>query len=462
MEGYSVYVFILCLLVFVMLGGVCSAMLTIIVKSSLRIIKIGAEDEKIKAEYEKAQAKKGKVKGLDYALSLILCLVLCAIFVFSLYVNLRKDSFSDKLPTFQVVQSGSMSKKHENNGYLEQNNLNDQFQTFDIILTYKAPKESEIKLYDVVVYEVDGRLIVHRVIGIEEPNSNHPNERWFLCQGDANSRSDRFPVKYQQIKGIYRGEHIAFVGSFVLFFQSPAGWICILFVAAFTVITPILEKKFKKAKDERLKIIAESEKETTAEGEISTPVEVVSCDTAESVVTDAPMVEDAPEVKESAPEPLVTTVIEEKIVEKVRVEVVEKEPETVYLEKIRVIEKKSFDQRLRRASKEMKQRYKTVTDYIKSWEKVREIESDNFRTFRIKNKPVAKISMRGKTINVHLALSPSDYTESKYIFQDVSEIRKYALYPMRVRLTSDRQAKWTCELIDKVFEQYGIEKGGAK
>ena len=117
---------------------------------------------------------------------------------------------------------------------------------------------------------------------------------------------------------------------------------------------------------------------------------------------------------------------------------------------------------MRRASKEMKQRYKTVTDYIKSWEKVREIESDNFRTFRIKNKPVAKISMRGKTINVHLALSPSDYAESKYIFQDVSEIRKYALYPMRVRLTSDRQAKWTCELIDKVFEQYGIEKGGAK
>lgn len=448
MEGYSVYVFILCLLVFLLLGGVCSTMLAMIVKSSLRLIRIGSEDEKIKAEAKKAQAKKCKVKGLDYALSLILCVVICAIFAFSLYVNLHKDSFSDKVPTFQVVQSGSMSKKHEDNSYLEKYNLNDQFQTFDIILTYKAPEEREIKLYDIVVYEVEDTLIVHRVIGIEEPNVNHPNERWFLCQGDANNRSDRFPVTYDQIKGIYRGEHIPFVGSFVLFFQSPAGWLCILFVAAFTVITPILERKFKKVKEQRL---AEIEGTLLAPN----PEEVPLGEPREALAEEVAAADTADEVA-------VAPIVEERIVERVRVEVLEKEPETVYLEKIKVIEKKSFDQRLRRASKEMKQRYKTVTDYIKSFSRVREIESDNFRTFRIKNKPLAKISMRGKTVNVHLALNPADYLESKYVFQDVSEIKKYAAYPMRVRLTSDRQAKWTCELIDKLLEGYGLGKGGAK
>ena len=202
MTGYSVYVFILCLIVFAILVGLCSTMLTFIVKAHLRLINIGAEDDKIKEEHLKTQNKKSNCKGIDYILSLLLCLILCVVFAFSLYVNLGKGSFSEKMPTFQVVQSASMSKKHERNNYLVKNNLNDQFQTFDIILTYKVPSQEELELYDIVVYEVDGIMVVHRIVGIEEKNSSHPNERWFLCQGDANSASDRFPVKYSQITSI--------------------------------------------------------------------------------------------------------------------------------------------------------------------------------------------------------------------------------------------------------------------
>ena len=66
--------------------------------------------------------------------------------------------------------------------------------------------------------------------------------------------------------------------------------------------------------------------------------------------------------------------------------------------------------------------------------------------------------MRGKTVNVFLALNPNEYLDSKYVFQDVSGVKKYALYPMRVRLSSDRQAKWACELIDLVLQKHLVKE----
>ena len=124
--------------------------------------------------------------------------------------------------------------------------------------------------------------------------------------------------------------------------------------------------------------------------------------------------------------------------------------------------RKSFGQRLRRSSKQIKQWYKALVSHIKKVENVREIESDHFRTFRLKNKPIAKITMKGKTLNVYLALKPSDFVDTKYIFQDVSHVKKYVYYPMRVKLTSDRQLKWSCELIDKIMQEYLVPNGVVK
>ena len=118
---------------------------------------------------------------------------------------------------------------------------------------HQLPKEEDIKLYDVIVYEtLEGVLVIHRVIGIEEPNEKHPNERWFQFKGDATENPDRFPVRYSQMKSIYRGERVPNVGSFVFFMQSPAGTICFLVVLLALLITPILGRKFEK--EEMLRI----------------------------------------------------------------------------------------------------------------------------------------------------------------------------------------------------------------
>lgn len=258
MTDYEVYVFILCLVVYVMLVAISVMCITVIMNMSLRIIRAGLEDPYIIDEYERNRFKRKfnkLVRFFDYAFSFVICIVLVVIFLSSMFVEDASESFSFLLEdevTYRVVQTGSMEKKHAKNKYLVENDLNDQIQTFDVIRTEKLPDEMELELYDIVVYEINDILVVHRIVGIEEPNEWHPDCRHFKTQGDANEYADRYPVKYEQMKAIYTGERYPFVGSFVLFMQSPAGWLCILLILIAVIATPILEQKLIEAKDERL------------------------------------------------------------------------------------------------------------------------------------------------------------------------------------------------------------------
>lgn len=266
MTNYEKYVLFLCLIVFVLLTVVTVLTLSHIIKLTVRIIQEGVEDERIKKEYKNSLKKKKKKCGIvECILFLPFCVIFCIIFAFALYANIRKDVYSETVPTLTVVQSGSMAEKHKDNDYLWENNLNNQVQTFDLILLYKVPKEEDLKLYDIVAYQVDGILVLHRIVGIEEPNETHPDERYFLIQGDAVGKPDRFPVEYEQIKAIYRNQRIPFVGSFVSFMQSPAGWLCLALVLFAIIATPAISKKLKGETDERLIILGEKDEEVEDE-----------------------------------------------------------------------------------------------------------------------------------------------------------------------------------------------------
>ena len=264
MTAYEIYVFILCLVVYVMLVGISIFCITVFMNMALRIIRAGLEDPYIIDEYKrnKLKYKLNKViRFFDYVFSIATCLVLVTVFLSSLFVEDASTALSflsDDEVTYRVVQTGSMEEKHKKNRYLFDNDLNDQIQTFDVIRTEKLPDEMELELYDIVVYEVNDVLIVHRIIGIEEPNDFHPDCRHFVLQGDANEYADRSPVLYEQMRAIYTGVRFPFVGSFVLFMQSPAGWLCILLILVAIVATPLLESKLMEAKNERLYLYLDS------------------------------------------------------------------------------------------------------------------------------------------------------------------------------------------------------------
>lgn len=257
MTDYEIYVFLLCLIVFVLLTVSSAICVYYIARLSLRLIDNGVEDENILQEYEKNKTKKAKskyIKVVDYIFSGVVCLVFVLMLAGSLIIRGSEGACCGNLPTYRVVKSASMAKPGAENRYLRENHLTDQIQMFDLIRTEKLPPEEDLSLYDIVVYEVEEQLVVHRIVGIEEPNERHPDCRHFLLQGDAVNSPDRFPVLYSQMKAIYRGDRTPFIGSFILFMQSPAGWLCTLLIVISMIAAPWLDKKLQTAREKRLRL----------------------------------------------------------------------------------------------------------------------------------------------------------------------------------------------------------------
>lgn len=268
MSDFDIYVFILCFIVFVLLTLVFTFMIAEMMRMQLKMIRCGLVDKEIKKEHRKSLYKGCVSTIAGKAFSLLLCLALCVAFGFSVYINSTEEKAPNGIPSLKVAKSASMAKKHEANTYLVENGLDDQIQTFDIIVTRPLPPEDELDLFDIVVYKQDELLVTHRIVSIEEPNEEHPDERHFLLQGDAVDRPDRFPVLYSQMQGIYAGERIPFAGSFVLFLQSPAGWLCILLVLVAMIATPLVEKKLVRETKARLKAIKEEEQKRQLASEL--------------------------------------------------------------------------------------------------------------------------------------------------------------------------------------------------
>ena len=248
MSQYDLEVFILCLIVFVASCVVFGFVLVYVFKLETKCINHGLFDDKIRQSATTPPARKEKTLVItSWVLSGIVVLVIFATFVFALVTFVTRFNKVGEVPAIKVVQSSSMERKDEHNAYLKENNLDDQIKKYDLVLIHQIPDEFDLQLYDVVVYKtVDGNFVIHRIIDIEEPNAEHPDQRHFTFRGDNVQYSDKRPVLYEQMIGIYRGERVGFWGKIVMFFQSYAGYLCLGLVVFYLVVMPIVEKKLEK------------------------------------------------------------------------------------------------------------------------------------------------------------------------------------------------------------------------
>ena len=255
MMSHELYAFTLCCIVFSIFTVLFVVMIAYQTFLNLKLIRHGVMDVKILTEYQKRaeKAQSGAGKLIDRFVSIILCLVMCGIFAFSIYLKVNENKPTLDVPSLKVVQSGSMAKKYEKNTYLA--GIDNQVQTFDLIKVHPVPEASELQLYDIVMYRLDDDLILHRIVKIEEPNASHPDEYWFTTQGDAVETPDTRIVRHSQMIGIYRGDRVPMVGSFVMFMQSPAGYLCILLILFAMIATPLVERAIEKAKRQRLQVL---------------------------------------------------------------------------------------------------------------------------------------------------------------------------------------------------------------
>ena len=249
---YEIYTFVLSMAVIILLSVLFIVLFSWIMNLLVRGIRAGLEDKKLLKDRKKYCNERLKSGLFDTLITVVFCVLAFGSFAFSLYIGVCENNVTKGMPTCRVVLSSSMETKHKNSTYLTKYNLNDQFGKFSLILTHELPKEEELKLYDIVVFEVEKTLVVHRIVEIEEPNEKHPDERWFFTQGDAVGARDGVAVKYSQMKAIYKGQHLPFVGSFVAFMQSPAGYICILVILFGVTAIPYMEKKLYEERLARL------------------------------------------------------------------------------------------------------------------------------------------------------------------------------------------------------------------
>ena len=66
---------------------------------------------------------------------------------------------------------------------------------------------------------------------------------------------------------------------------------------------------------------------------------------------------------------------------------------------------------------------------------------------------MAKLSVRGKTLVLFLALSPKEFEGSKYFCMDFSESTQYEKVPLALKVKSERGLKYAKELVDILMER---------
>lgn len=195
--------------------------------SSIVQIESGKRDIELidKALNEKSENYKRKKKRNSVIKTVIFAVVLAILiplFVFALYTRFGGGTFFNK--SVMVVASGSMSMKNEANPYLEENGLDNQFKTYDIIVLEKVEAPSDLKLYDVIAYRNnEGINVIHRIISLNQSDG----ELRFTTRGDANNETDTYQPKFDDVIGRYTGARIAGVGIVIMFLQDYAGMITV-------------------------------------------------------------------------------------------------------------------------------------------------------------------------------------------------------------------------------------------
>ena len=102
--------------------------------------------------------------------------------------------------------------------------------------------------------------------------------------------------------------------------------------------------------------------------------------------------------------------------------------------------------------------YDAINNNFRSMRKINPRISSKGVSYRLGRELVAKITIRGKTMKLHLALDVKAFEEKIYFQKDLSEVKAYQEVPFTVKVKSDRGLKNAMKLVDALAEAKGIER----
>lgn len=196
---------------------------------------------------QKSKRKKKIFSAVKTALFALFMATVIPIFLFSLITRISggKPIFGK---TFMAVASGSMSRKNKVNDYLISNDLNDQFQKFDLIILERVSSPDDLNLYDIIAYRNgEGVNIIHRITAISAGDAVK-----FTTRGDANNANDDYTPAFSDVIGVYRGMRIGTAGIVIMFLQSYSGIITVTALLYCLIMIDRVSQKIEKCELKRL------------------------------------------------------------------------------------------------------------------------------------------------------------------------------------------------------------------
>ncbi len=120
--------------------------------------------------------------------------------------------------------------------------------------------------------------------------------------------------------------------------------------------------------------------------------------------------------------------------------------------------KRAFSEKLLGLNQKTQDYFETLYNQLCSFKKVRGRVSFKYISFRLGRKLLAKISIRGKTLKLYLALKVSDFNKNVYFQQDYSFIKAYKQVPFAVKIKSERGLNNAIKLISTLMENNNVLK----
>ena len=200
---------------------------------------------------EALKEEEKQAKALNILMNIFCSIIIVFLFgVFSVGLTYRvnNDNLFINDTTYLTILTGSMETKNEKNDYLEKYDLNNQITQYSLVGITKVEDLNEIKLWDIIAYEHEGNIILHRVIDIYTDDED-PSIICFKLRGDANSASLSYEEKIckNDIVGKYNGFQNYGLGVFLTYIKSEIGFIALLGAAVFLFLATFAEDMVNKA-----------------------------------------------------------------------------------------------------------------------------------------------------------------------------------------------------------------------
>lgn len=220
------------------------------IKSGKRDIEI--IDEVIRNRDIKVIKRKKTLKIVKTVVYYVALAIIVPIFIFSLYSKIVNNVLMIGGRNLMVVASPSMSEINEENKYVKNNKLTNQFDQYDIIYLEKIDDPSMLSQYDVICFKNDKDInIIHRIREIKFIDG----QVRYVTRGDANKSDDPYSPKFEDVVGRYTGKKIDGIGIFIIFLQSGAGIITIVSLVYCLIMIDRNTEKINKVQRERAKKI---------------------------------------------------------------------------------------------------------------------------------------------------------------------------------------------------------------